>query len=56
MFAREPASMIETCFQETYASLTRTDDTIRKNLAALMDDFSLSNEFIDDAEDQCAPN
>lgn len=56
MFAREPVSMIEMNFQETYASMTRTDDTIRKDLAALMEDFSLSNENIDHAEDQCWPN
>lgn len=56
MFAREPASMIETYFPETYASSTRSDDVIRKSLAAVMDDFSLSDEVIVDAEDQCWPN
>jgi hypothetical protein len=56
MFAREPASMIETYFPETYASSTRSDDAIRKSLSAVMDDFSLSDEVIVDADDQCWPN
>ena len=40
---------------ETYASSTRTDDTIRNNLAALMEDFTLADEIIGDDEDQCWP-
>ena len=52
MYAIGPASMIDRNFQGTYASSTRIEDSIRNNLAALMEDFTLSDEIIGDNEDQ----
>ena len=50
MFIRETPSTIERHFQETYASEMRTSDAISHDLASLMDDFSLSDEPVDDLE------
>mgnify|MGYP000137350041 CR=1 FL=1 len=50
MFIRETPTTIETCFQETYASESRTNDAILHDLQALIDDFSLSGETIGDFE------
>jgi hypothetical protein len=51
MFTRNDLTVADMQFQETYASKTRTNDTIRQNLAAVMEDFSLSDEIIGNPED-----
>lgn len=52
MFVREANSIVETNFPETYAGASRTHDTIKQNLSSMMADFSLSDEILDDFEDE----
>lgn len=50
MYIRETPATLETYYQETYASASRTSAAIQHDLEALFDDFSLSEEPIGDFE------
>ena len=50
MIFNDTNSNNELFFDETYASATRTDDVIRNNLSALMNDFSLFDELSGDLD------
>ena len=52
MFSRETTSFIDNYFQETYASATRTNNSIQSNLQAVLNNFSLVDEAIDETEDE----
>ncbi len=51
MYSREPNSIVETSYEETYASQSRTDDYIRCSLSTLINDLSMTELYIDGPED-----
>ncbi len=51
MFTKETSSIVEAAFQETYASASRVNETIQSRLTAILDDYSLADEVINEFDD-----
>lgn len=51
MLDRNPGSINEMQYQETYASLYRTENNLQNSLSGLLENYSLSDQNIGDPED-----